>query len=244
MKNQYFGDIHDYRKYGLLRALQASGGGSLLVAWMLTPDDGGSDGGLRDYLKAPDTWACYDRDLFEGLSCLLDSDAQPAVSLLEGSGLLPTARFHSVVVPDGRQEREAWQRDFVRAASGIDLVFLDPDNGIEVPSKPVGRKHSSKYVTWLDIEKIWGSGCSILMYQHFPRKPRELFAKKMVSELCDLPGAVFAEALRTPYALFLLVAQERHEGWLREALSFLPQRWNRQIVPMELDNNRLQRAVR
>lgn len=44
MKGQYFGDINDYRKYGLLRALQSSGEGSLLVAWMLTPDDGRPDG--------------------------------------------------------------------------------------------------------------------------------------------------------------------------------------------------------
>lgn len=33
MKNQYFGDINDYRKYGLLRVLQSTGS-KLLVAWM------------------------------------------------------------------------------------------------------------------------------------------------------------------------------------------------------------------
>jgi hypothetical protein len=47
MKNQYFGDVNDYRKYGLLRALQSTWNGSLLVAWMLTPDDGGRDGRFR-----------------------------------------------------------------------------------------------------------------------------------------------------------------------------------------------------
>ncbi len=50
MQNQYFGDINDYRKYGLLRVLQVSGDGSLLVAWMLTPDDGGPEGRFRAYL--------------------------------------------------------------------------------------------------------------------------------------------------------------------------------------------------
>jgi hypothetical protein len=45
MKNQYFGDINDYRKYGLLRILQSTGNGRLLVAWMLTPDGGSRDGG-------------------------------------------------------------------------------------------------------------------------------------------------------------------------------------------------------
>ena len=36
MKDQYFGDINDYRKYGLLRVITASSGLQLLVAWMLS----------------------------------------------------------------------------------------------------------------------------------------------------------------------------------------------------------------
>jgi hypothetical protein len=43
MKNQYFGDINNYRKYGLLRAVIHATRLRLLVAWMLTPDDGGSN---------------------------------------------------------------------------------------------------------------------------------------------------------------------------------------------------------
>ena len=53
MKNQYFGDINDYRKYGLIRALQAEAQLRALVAWMLTPNDGRRDGGLRSYLREP-----------------------------------------------------------------------------------------------------------------------------------------------------------------------------------------------
>ena len=49
MKNQYVGDVNDYRKYGLLRCLVSSGELRTLVAWMLTPDDDSSDGKLRGY---------------------------------------------------------------------------------------------------------------------------------------------------------------------------------------------------
>jgi hypothetical protein len=41
MKNQYFGDINDYRKYGLLRILSDEGSMRTGVCWMLTRDDGG-----------------------------------------------------------------------------------------------------------------------------------------------------------------------------------------------------------
>ena len=44
MKDQYFGDINDYRKYGLLRAIIRAGRLRILVAWMLTVDDGSTDG--------------------------------------------------------------------------------------------------------------------------------------------------------------------------------------------------------
>lgn len=240
MKNQYFGDINDYRKYGLLRTLQASGDGSLLVAWMLTPDDGGPDGRLRDYLESPNSWAHYDRDLFDGLSRLLRSAPQPAVSLLESSGLLPRTCYHSVVVPDSRQEREAWRTDLLRAAAGVDLVFLDPDNGIEVPSKPVGRKGSSTYVTWREIEGLWAAGCSVLIYQHFRRERRRAFAVRIAADLRSRTGAGFVEVFRTPHVLFLLAGQDRHAEWFGRAVLLLSERWNGQITALGLANKPLQ----
>ena len=151
MKNQYFGDINDYRKYGLLRMLQTTGDDKLLVAWMLTPDDGSPDGGFRKYLQHPGTWMRYDPQLFTGLAGLLRAPSIPEVSLIERSTLLPRMAYYSVVVPDAAKERDAWQQGLLGAAHDADLVFIDPDNGIEVPSKPVGRKGSSKYVTWGEI---------------------------------------------------------------------------------------------
>lgn len=41
MKKPYFGDVNDYRKYGLLRAFGRAGLATQVV-WMLTPDAGRS----------------------------------------------------------------------------------------------------------------------------------------------------------------------------------------------------------
>lgn len=49
MKHQYVGDINDYRKYALLRALSSGGTNQVGVCWMLTPDDGGADGAKLAY---------------------------------------------------------------------------------------------------------------------------------------------------------------------------------------------------
>jgi hypothetical protein len=56
MKNQYVGDLIDFAKYGLLRALAGAGGERLFrlgLVWYLTPDDGRDDGGRIHYLSEP-----------------------------------------------------------------------------------------------------------------------------------------------------------------------------------------------
>ena len=67
MKHQYFGDINDYRKYGLIRAIHSAGELRTLVAWMLTRDDGRTDGQTIGYLNQPDRWESFDPDLFNAL---------------------------------------------------------------------------------------------------------------------------------------------------------------------------------
>lgn len=240
MKNQYFGDINDYRKYGLLRVLQSKIQGKLLVAWMFTPDDGSRHGGVRDYIEDPHRWRRYDPQLFDGLADLLGSASMPDVSLIEQTSLLPDTSYYSAVVPDARRDRDTWWQGLLDAACNADLVFVDPDNGFEVPSKPVGRRGSSKYVTWQEVQGLWNAGCSLLIYQHFPREPREVFAQRLVSELGRRTGACFTEAFRTPRVLFLLAAQDRHAPRFRQVVPLLSQRWNSQIESMGLANKLLQ----
>jgi hypothetical protein len=52
VKNQYFGDINDYRKYGLLRLLTNRGEIRTAVCWMLTRDDESIDGNLTPLTSA------------------------------------------------------------------------------------------------------------------------------------------------------------------------------------------------
>lgn len=218
MKDQYFGDVNDYRKYGLLRALRAGGLGELLVGWMLTGNDKRCDGNMREYLDRPDRWRHIDSQLYDGLRQVLQTADRPRVSLMHDAKLLPRTRFFSDIVPDERVERAAWRRRMLLAAQGADLVFLDPDNGIEVKSRPVGRKDSSKYVTWSEIEQLWRIGCSVLVYQHFTREKREAFVERLSAELRQRTGAPLVAAFRTPHVLFLLAAQEQHQEGVAAAI--------------------------
>jgi hypothetical protein len=239
LKNQYFGDVNDYRKYGLLRCLQRVGRERLLVAWMLTRADGGRDGRRRSYLESPERWREYDSVLFAGLQNLLRGERRPTVTLLEDDELLPRTSFYSDIVPDGRSARGVWRDGLLAAARGVDLVFLDPDNGLEVSSRPMGRKGSSKHVSWEEVKALWRAGCSVLVYQHFGRESRIGFTSRITKELSLRTGARVIEAFRTSHVLFVFMVQERHISWLSAVCSELNRLWAGQITPMGLADGRM-----
>ncbi|WP_155985598.1 hypothetical protein [Thioalkalivibrio sp. AKL12] len=144
MKDQYFGDINDYRKYGLLRAIIRASGLRILVVWMLTPDDGSTDGKFISYLEHPGKWSRYDPVLFTRIKELLASGQECRVGLIEGSGLIPKAEYFSSLVPDTASVRSSWFNSLAQRAQGSDFVFLDPDNGLEVKSKGMtGSDHGN-----------------------------------------------------------------------------------------------------
>jgi len=62
MKNQYFGDINDYRKYGLIRILSDGGIIRTGICWMLTPDDTRTDVKFTQYLAKPEEYKKFDPD--------------------------------------------------------------------------------------------------------------------------------------------------------------------------------------
>src|SRR5262245_48777377 len=131
VKHQYFGDENDFLKYGILRGL-VQNDVRLLVAWMLTHDDGRTDGKFIDYLHHPKRWRHHDPDLFDFLKQVSDTGAVRSTRPMESwSGLGGT--YLTSIVPDDRRGRSEWTEYLVRNLDGHQLAFFDPDNGIEIP---------------------------------------------------------------------------------------------------------------
>jgi hypothetical protein len=229
MKNQYFGDINDYRKYGLLRTLTQETGLRCLVGWMLTPDDGRTDGRRIEYLEDPDTWRGYDPELFDALRRYVVEQGDRKVKLLRRSGLLPNTDFFPKIVPDSQPDRNYWFGRLLTASLDCDLVFLDPDNGIEVPSTRMGTRGSSKYVYWRELTDLFSLGSSLLVYQHFPRVKRDQFSEMKTIALAEKLGTDHVLALRTSHVVFLLAPQPGHWSTLCQALESVARTWHDQI---------------
>jgi len=229
VKNQYFGDINDYRKYGLLRSILRVADIRLLVAWMLTPDDGSTDGKFLNYLKDAGKWSKHDPELYNSLQGLVGSATQRGVSLIEQTDLLVNTEYYSQIVPDLALERSVWFESLQMKAQSTNFIFLDPDNGLEIKSIPYGRKNSSKFLYWHEVDALWKTGNSLLIYQHFIREKRNIFITRMLEQLNEHTHGSIVEAFSTSNVLFLMALQPKHQKIHSHILDSVKGNWEGQI---------------
>jgi hypothetical protein len=174
LQNRYVGDIGDYLKLGILRALWP--GYRLGVAWWLYPDvTHNRDGRHIGYLLRPDRWRHFDPDLFDALAEIVASGRR-GVRGLEAPDLLPGAVFAGEVMPitgparHRKQERREWFGNAVDRLANADLVFVDPDNGLEPDRFSHGSAKSGKSVLLSELLELARPGRCLIVYHHHTRR--------------------------------------------------------------------------
>lgn len=178
MQNRYAGDIGDFGKLGLLRQLSQTGL-SIGVNWYLTRDEThNGDGQHISYLKNSAFRAC-DAQLWSALGEIVDSGKRE-VNALERPDILQTVFYSALLDFTGtnKSERQTLRWDWhVRAMQQLqncDIVFVDPDNGLIVPSA-VGAPKSNKFVLPFELTEYYRAGASVIYYQHKARRPDEFY---------------------------------------------------------------------
>lgn len=78
--------------------------------------------------------------------------------------------------------RNDWLRVCLQVTEGCDLLFFDPDNGLEVPSIPKPHPKAGKYIYWNELIPFWARGNSLLIYHHLNRT---VSAAQQVEVLAD-----------------------------------------------------------
>jgi hypothetical protein len=230
MKNQYFGDLNDYHKYGLLRILSGAGEICTGVCWMLTPSDGLTHGDDTGYLDRRGRWEAFDPELYEFLHRRLIEEGERDVRLLENSGILPNTFFYTPILAESPDERRRYFREMVERFRGADLIFFDPDNGLEVGSVQLGARGSSKYLYWHELAETYCSGHSVLVYQHFPRKPRDAFIDRIAEGVRSHTSAdARIYSFRTSKVVFFLASRPEHTEQFGRRAEEVSSVWGDQI---------------
>lgn len=225
MKNQYFGDIYDYFKYGLLRQLTGQGEIPTVICWMLTRNNEQKDGHQIDYLRNPGSWSGFDPEIFDFLRAQVLDKGKRDVEAIEKSQLLQNTGFFSDLLSDELAQRENFFRKFEATSEKATLVFFDPDNGIEIKSVGYGKKKSSKYLYWTEIERNFSAGHSLLIYQHLPPKPRRQFIHQLAEKFTRVIGTGSLFSILTSRVAFLMVPHPSELNYFREKLATIEIVW-------------------
>jgi hypothetical protein len=236
MKNQYVGDIGDYSKFGVLRALLGAGF-SLGINWYLTPDDGNSDGGHIEFLEKPcDT---SDNELYDTLKKIV-SEGRRFVCELEKSGLLKDTLFYNEVLTceDRFLFRTNWHRQAIDKLKGMDCVFLDPDNGLEIKSVNPNAGNGNKYVTYAEVVDYYSNGHTVIIYNHKDFLP-EAHSTEKFKQFRDITtnteDIFYLRAPRCAVRYYLFISQPKHTRKIRETIKkWISSGWREYITFCDL----------
>ncbi len=236
MQERYLGDSHDFIKYALLRHFAAELGLRLGINWYLTrPEEvdkpGNNDGGKRHHLKGG-TWRETDPELFDRLALFDDPELRSLENVAALEILPANTAYHSVPVPvEGRAD---WQGDAMKSLADSDLVFLDPDNGFEVPSK--SRRTAPKYATFQEAADYYRCGKLVVGIQFARQCDPIQRAADVRTTLMAAAGAVsplpVVRARVAPNILFVTIAPaQMHAATLRALNTFSQACSKAELIP-------------
>ena len=233
MKNQYAGDVGDYTKLGILRWLEKVGL-SIGLNWYLTPDESElsktfTDGKHTKFLK----YDCDtpDKELHCALKKIGLSDKRTVIRL-ERAKLFKNALFWNKILD--AKIRDKWHLEALKKLSSKDVIFLDPDNGLEVKSINPYSKNGNKYTTYKEAADYYVQGATVIIYNHRDRKPKSEYLKRFYrfKDMEETKNAkmFYLSASRYSVRDYLFLVQERHFSDLERAIdNFLATEWCRYL---------------
>ncbi len=181
MKNQYFGDNRDLFKYDLIyHIIQAGLVNHFAFIPMLTENDATGQGGVTDRDKAKA--GAGNKELMSFLDeCVKRGrrDIKQLESFFEKQDIKMTIYYGK----DRYFSHQNRRQYFEQIGDGLlskSLIFVDPDNGLEV------KRSREKHILYSEVDDLYErmDKSSILMLcQHFPREPRHEYLHFRVEEL-------------------------------------------------------------
>src|ERR1700733_9353241 len=159
MQLRYLGDSHDFIKFALLRHLHDTLNVRLGVNWYLTcPKDvdrpNNQDGEQRHHMNG-DKWRKWNESLFVEIERFQELNSRTFQKFRQ-SRILPENTLYHENQLKTTDDRSVWQKEAMASLSRAELIFLDPDNGFEVPSW-TGRT-KPKYSTYSEASEYFEKG--------------------------------------------------------------------------------------
>lgn len=219
MQDRYAGDVGDFVKLGLLRALCP--GRQLGVAWYRYPDEShNGDGRHITYLEQPERYEHLDPILFQHLRNIT-KEARSINSLLPvlGPAISSDESVDSSLISprERRNWRSAWFKRVTERLSSCDLVFADPDNGIiDDADWRRGRAKFGKQMPLAEVQEFAAGRCAVIYHHNTRRRGgHDAEVDYWLSEI-GMPGLAVRATAYSPRTFFVLNPSEEIEARIKE----------------------------
>jgi hypothetical protein len=226
MQDRYAGDVGDFGKFYLLRTLFDNENDRIGVVWYNYPNEGHNNDGLHIGYLCNEDYATLDSELVRGLASVVKNLCERTITHLETQKLLPehTVYFSDEITNKSKSEveREVWFQKALEKVKQCSVIFLDPDNGLEVKSVNKNNKKAGKYVFYDEIKEFVKNGATrvCVVYHHLGRTGgthNEQIVTRM-SEIMDClkkakieNHTIYAATFKpfSPRVFFIITAQEK-----------------------------------
>lgn len=229
MQDNYIGDIGDYGKYGLLRMID-SNKVSLAINWYkVMPKKIGKqdDGKYITYLSAPQIYRQYDPTLFEALHKIVCIEQDRSIERIERENLF-SAQYHSQQIGCDRLQ---WHQNALLQTDDAEIVFLDPDNGLETVRMHNSGKTTEKHVKWSELKDYYSRGQNVILYQHRPQMTKkEECIENIMNFQKEYLCADFVKVLEFPKytnRFYFMFIHEQYQNVCEHVCASMIENWGR-----------------
>ena len=169
MQNKYFGDKHDFYKYLLLKYISEYY--SLGIHWCLVPDEPQKNDGKK-------TLSNLEMDKESTLFNILKNSKKNITSI---ENYFKKNVKYFIEKHEHFYMDHFYQKNSIEKLKNQEIIFFDPDNGIEVLS--TNNKNKFKYVSYSLLANYWKMGKTLIIYQHKDRNKESTNEK--INYLCE-----------------------------------------------------------
>jgi len=237
VQDKYVGDVGDFGKYGLLNEICKKSNGSvrLGINWFYVTREekqrgaGRYIGYLNDEKKDSKKYADCFRDLYDKLNGIVDG--RRSIKEIENGLILPKETIfyskplpYSSVNPSEREEdRKNWFKESLSQLKSADIIFLDPDNGVQTNKVRKTQIKAIKYVFKDEIKEYYELGKSLIIYNHRDRKPRSEYDRKItdsLGQINSLNGIKVLRFKRVSVRDFIFLIQKDHQDLIDQTIDY------------------------
>ena len=224
------------------------------VVWYLVPDETHNSDGKHVHYLDPSAYNQQryrdcDPILYDTLRKIVRSNRRSVSSIRDCQVLPLGTRFYEAALTFDRSDdqshitkdqrvarRSAWLQDALKFTAGCDIVFVDPDNGLEVKVGPY-QQRGPKYVFFNELLPYLERDQSLVIYHHIGRQGS---ARDQIRErLTQMKSILGREAFALLYhrgsarAFFIVPAPRHHANLASKAEMLMQSSWSRHFELFE-----------